>query len=89
LYETQQGELQSRVEDLWIGIDDLQPYAISRHVSFMRVIAQFVSRFFDSFFGSKLLWCKRSRFHSASLSLLSFCQLKLCSYTRTRAGGVN
>jgi hypothetical protein len=51
LYETEHRILQSRLEELWLRIDDLQSRAVRRHVAFLRVAALAASRFLDRLIG--------------------------------------
>jgi hypothetical protein len=55
LYESDQGRIESKIQDVWIRIDDLKPQVISRHVSFMRTMADLVGRGLDKIFGQPLL----------------------------------
>jgi hypothetical protein len=55
LYKTEQGHLQSKLQDLWITIDDLQKYALSRHTAFMRVMAAILNSLFNRIFGKRLI----------------------------------
>lgn len=55
LYQTEQGELQSRLQDMWIIIDDLQKKALSRHVAFVNVMASMVTSLSERVFGRKLI----------------------------------
>ncbi|HEY6803707.1 MAG TPA: hypothetical protein VI306_09025 [Pyrinomonadaceae bacterium] len=55
LYENQQGEIHSKIEDLWLRIDELKPQAISTHVSFMQFVARSVGKLFNSYFGDELV----------------------------------
>ncbi len=42
-YETEDGKIQSLLEEWWIRIDDLRQKVISFHVAFMRVLASLIS----------------------------------------------
>ena len=55
LYETEHRLVQSRLEDLWIRIDDLRAQLVRRHIAFLRVAALAASRFLDSLFGRSFL----------------------------------
>jgi FtsH-binding integral membrane protein len=55
LYKSEQGKLQSKLEDLWIRIDDLQKQALSRQTAFMGVVAETLTARFDRNFGKKLI----------------------------------
>jgi hypothetical protein len=54
-YESQEGRIQSRLEDLWIRVDDLQKAALSWHLSFVRVCAGALTSLGDKLFGPKLI----------------------------------
>lgn len=58
LYEDEQGKIQNTVEDLWIKINDRQRLALSRHMSFMRVLSKFMGVGLDRIFGKKLFSVK-------------------------------
>lgn len=55
LRENEEGEIQSKLEDLWIKIDDLQKHAISRHIAFIRIVTNVIGDFFGRIFGPKTL----------------------------------
>lgn len=54
LYESKQGVIQNRLENLWIRLDDLQRSFISRHTTFMHIMASSTSAALDQVFGKKL-----------------------------------
>jgi hypothetical protein len=54
VYEKTQGRIQSRIEDLWIKIDDYEQYALFKHTGFMQTVAGIMSRALDRVFGTKL-----------------------------------
>ena len=54
LYEDEQGKIQNFLEDLWIRIDDRRNTALSKHATFMQVVAKYISTIFDRVFGDRL-----------------------------------
>jgi len=54
LNETEEGQLQSRLEDLWIRVDDLQSRAISRQAALLQQVSKLTSEGLDGLFGRKL-----------------------------------
>ncbi len=54
-YETEDGKIQSLLEEWWVRIDDFRQGAISFHVAFMKVIASVMTRFMDRLFGNRML----------------------------------
>lgn len=55
LFEKTQGLIQSRIENLWIRADDYQLTALSKHLSFMKVVSGTFSSILDRIFGPKLI----------------------------------
>lgn len=55
LYEKEQGIIESKIQDLWNRINNLQPVALSRHVAFMHVLAETMEKLFDRLFGPRLV----------------------------------
>src|SRR5580692_537014 len=55
LYPDEEGKIQSKFEDFWVRVDDIQNVALSRHAVFMTQVAKLESRFLDSAFGEKLV----------------------------------
>jgi hypothetical protein len=53
--EGEDGRLQSLLESLWIRIDDIQRHTVSRHISFLNVVAQVLGSRFDTIFGPALV----------------------------------
>jgi hypothetical protein len=53
LYENQEGKIQSRLEALWIKIDDLQKATISKHLGFVRVISEAMLSIINRIFGER------------------------------------
>jgi len=51
LYETEHRLIQSRLEELWVHIDDMQKMTVRRHIAFLRVAAGTASRFLDRLLG--------------------------------------
>jgi hypothetical protein len=54
LHEDEEGELQNRLETLWIRLDDLQGRALSKHTVFLKELLKLLNRGFDSLLGPKL-----------------------------------
>jgi hypothetical protein len=71
LYPSEDGTIQSRLEDFWIRVDDYQLLAISRHTAFMTQVAKLESAFLDRMFGRKL-FSEQSIVVSCWCSLVSF-----------------
>jgi hypothetical protein len=59
LNETEEGQLQSRLEDLWIRVDDLQSQAISRQAALLQQVSKLTSEALVWLFGQKLFSIKR------------------------------
>jgi hypothetical protein len=55
LYESEQGKIESKIQDLWNRIREFHPAALSRHVSFMNFIAGSVDMVLNIVFGSRLV----------------------------------
>jgi hypothetical protein len=55
LYPDEEGKIQSKFEDFWVRVDDIQNVVLSRHAVFMTQVAKLESRFLDSVFGEKLV----------------------------------
>lgn len=55
LFEKTQGLIQSRIENLWIRVDDYQSTALTKHLAFMKVVSATASSLLDRLFGPKLL----------------------------------
>ena len=55
LHETEEREVQSRIEDWWIAIDDVGKDLHARHVAFMRGIARVTTAGLDGLFGKRIL----------------------------------
>jgi hypothetical protein len=53
-YETEDGIIQSRLEEWWLRIDDLRQQAISRHLAFIKVIASVTTGVLDRLFGVRM-----------------------------------
>ena len=54
LYENEQGNVQSVLEDLWLRIEEHKEIFLSRHAAFMREVARLTNVGFDRLFGKKL-----------------------------------
>jgi hypothetical protein len=55
VYKTELGVMQSRLEDLWIMIDDRVRKAVGRNTAFLGAIAKIVNASFNRFFGERIL----------------------------------
>src|SRR6266567_8001921 len=53
--ETEEGHVQSLLEEWWLRIDEMKKQAISRHLAFMKVLASVMTRLLDRLFGVRLL----------------------------------
>jgi len=51
LYEDERGQIQNRLEQLWVSIDDEARRARDTNAAFMRGIVRIVSNTFDRVFG--------------------------------------
>ena len=71
LYENERGQIQNRLEELWIAIDDQARKVPGKNAAFLREIVGIASATFDRFFGKKILsW--RSVAVSACFSIASY-----------------
>lgn len=66
LYPTDEGKIQSKLEDVWVRVDDYKLAALSKHTAFMKQVAQFETYLLNRLFGNRLissqsivvsLWC--------------------------------
>jgi len=55
MFEKTQGMIQSRIENLWIKVDDYQQKALSKHVAFIKVVSGAMTSILDRTFGPRLL----------------------------------
>jgi hypothetical protein len=55
LYPDQESKIQSKFEDIWALVDDVQKRVLSRHTVFMTQVANLEKRFLDRVFGNKLI----------------------------------
>lgn len=55
IYETERGEIQNKLENWWIKIDDAKRTSLSRHVVFMRYVAEVSVSMIDRLLGNKFL----------------------------------
>jgi len=53
--ETEERELQNRLEGLWVRIDDLRKKSVERNIAFLRVAASATATFLDNVFGRGLI----------------------------------
>jgi hypothetical protein len=58
LYETQEGRLQNRLEELWVRVDDLSKTAMTKEQAVIQQTSQMLSKALDGLFGKKLLSLK-------------------------------
>jgi hypothetical protein len=70
LYPSEEGKVQSKLEDFWVKLDDYRTVAISRHTEFMRQIAALESLILKRMFGN-VLWSEKAMFASVCLSVAS------------------
>lgn len=68
LYEDEEGNVQSKLEAIWIRIDDLQKKAISRHLAFVQAVSAAVASFLKRLYGEKL-FSVRSLYVSSCLTI--------------------
>jgi hypothetical protein len=54
LYPSEDGKIQSILQDLWIRVDDRQKTALSLHTAFMQEVAKLETRFLEMVFGKNL-----------------------------------
>ena len=54
LYEDERGQIQNRLEELWVSIDDKARNAMSKNTAFLHEIVSIVTATFERFFGRKL-----------------------------------
>ncbi len=55
LTETEEGQLQNRLEELWVRVDDLQSRALTRQAAFLQQASSLVADGFVRVFGRKLV----------------------------------
>jgi hypothetical protein len=55
LGETDEGNLQNRLEELWIRVNDLSKTALSKQAAFLQQVSGLLSFGFDRLFGTRLL----------------------------------
>jgi hypothetical protein len=55
IYEGEQKNLQNRLEDLWLKVDDLNAAGLKKRAAFMVVVAQMTTSCFDAVFGPSLI----------------------------------
>lgn len=53
LYESEEGNLQNKLVDLWIRIDDAQRYALAKHTMLMRSVASLITSGLNRIFGGR------------------------------------
>jgi hypothetical protein len=58
LTETEEGQLQNRLQELWIRVDDLQSRALTRQAAFLQQASSLVAEGFGRVFGPKLVSVK-------------------------------
>jgi hypothetical protein len=77
LYPNEEGEIQSKFEDVWVRVDDFQNLALTRHAAFMTGLARLETKFLDRVFGYKLI---SVRAVGASLCCTLTAALAFCVY---------
>src|SRR5262245_50863504 len=55
MYENTEGQVQNRLEEWWIRLDDSRRSAASWQAAFLKKVAETSNRFFDRVFGTRLL----------------------------------
>src|ERR1035438_1675411 len=55
LYENERGELENRIEEMWIRIDDYRQNALSRQVGFFRETSKVTDSIINRFLGVRLV----------------------------------
>ena len=58
LTETAEGNIQNRLEALWITVDDLSKAALSRQAAFLQQVSRLLGAIFDRLFGKQLISAK-------------------------------
>jgi hypothetical protein len=58
LTETEEGQLQNRLQQLWVGVDDLQSRAMTRQAAFLQRTSRLVADGLVRLFGNKLFSAK-------------------------------
>lgn len=53
-YETEEGKIQSRLEEWWVRVDDYRQQALSKHVAFLKTLASVASSILNRLFGPQL-----------------------------------
>lgn len=54
LYETEEGIIQNKLEELWVVLRDTESRAVKKHLAFVAGVAALTERLFDRLFGQKL-----------------------------------
>jgi hypothetical protein len=55
LYEDEEGQVQDRIQELWVGLSRIQPTALSRHTAFLSGATRLVDRVLVVIYGERLL----------------------------------
>lgn len=55
IFERTQGAIQSKIEDLWVRIDDYEQLALFKHTGFMQTVARLLTKALDRLFGVRLI----------------------------------
>jgi hypothetical protein len=79
VYENEDKEIQNKLEDMWIKINDRRNSLLSRHTVFMRVVALYLTAILNRIFGSKIISI-RAVGVSACLSTISFCLIGIANW---------
>jgi ABC-type Fe3+-siderophore transport system permease subunit len=70
LYETEEGNIQNKLEEWWVVLCETESRAVKKHAAFVAGVAGLAGRVFDRLFGQKL-FSPRSLGVSACFSLAS------------------
>src|SRR5260370_22039767 len=82
LHENEEGQLQSRLERLWVAVDDLSKAALSRQAAFLQQVSAMANSALNKLFGIKLFSIGAM---SASLSLSVGCVSLFLTYVSEKA----
>ncbi len=82
LHENEEGQLQNRLEKLWIAVDDLSKAALSKQAAFLQQVSAMANSALNKLFGTRLFSVGAV---SASLSLSIGCVLLFMTYVSMNA----
>ena len=81
MFPSEEGQLQNRVENLWISVDDKQKTMVSRAMALSSRIAAYVTRIYNRILGERLISIQMIGVSSASSLAAFFIFSALLLYT--------